>query len=269
MGTIGSAFLGFTRVFGAGDDAPSYEERILANSNLLGWYDANDYISGTAWTDRASNLGDLTLRGNYTHDTTTLSNASFLFETGSAPNYDNGGGAESEFTDSISWDDEVSFTYIEILQPLPNIHTGSSFEFISGTQVRGYTDSDSIRTTATGNGVSYVLDPQSYTPEKTMFVARRVKNLYSNANDKLQVSYADNSSVPLTHYGAGNFTQTGGPVSEANYIFTFLTLRVGFGSSALRTYPGYYVASLAYNSFLTDDEINLVYQYYKPLYGLV
>ncbi len=59
MGIIGSAFVGLTRVYGAGRDRKIID---IPENGLVAWYDASDYVAGTTtWEDRSNNYLDLTL----------------------------------------------------------------------------------------------------------------------------------------------------------------------------------------------------------------
>ena len=115
---------------------------------------------------------------------------------------------------------------------------------------------------------------QTYDTAKTAFVARRFTYGFNNTSG-LNVSYGDDSSVSLTHYGAGDFTLGRGP-----YPATFNTnynlsadgrMVVGGFSPTATTYaaPGYYGVNLYYNRQLTDQEIQDIYDYYKSAYNLV
>jgi len=67
MGIIGSAFLGLTRVYGAGRNRKIVD---IPEDGLVAWYDANDYTAGTTtWEDRSNNYLDLTLSSGATKTT--------------------------------------------------------------------------------------------------------------------------------------------------------------------------------------------------------
>ena len=247
-------------------DGLSAIEQVIYNTDPLGWWDANDYTSGTTWYDRTSNSYDLTLANPsfYSYDTSTLGNASFLFSTGSLAT--NGGRATTAQV-VMSWDADISFTYIEILRPanVPLPSNPSTFTLQSGTSITSTpVTSNRIYTTLFG-GNSYYLNAHTYDSSKTSFVARRVQSGFNNVNNKLKVSYGDNLSTSLTHYGAGDFTGSG----DVNYTFTYLTTRIGHSANNGQTYPAYYAVSLVYNKILTDSEIELIYSYYRHQYGLL
>ena len=78
MGIIGSAFLGYTRVYGAGEDRLP-----IPLNGLVAWYDASDYTSGATWIDKSGNGNDLTLSGTYSLDPSTLGGPSLLLNDAS------------------------------------------------------------------------------------------------------------------------------------------------------------------------------------------
>jgi len=268
MGIIGSAFVGYTRVFGAGNN------RIPLQQDLLGWYDADDYTSGATWIDKSGNSRDLTLdnsNGTYSKDASTIGGPSVLFTDGALA-YDNGSHYSSAFSAN-------SFTQIEIFRPSGTLFSNDSTFSLGGA---GFTNPSSLirygdnRIGMYGEDTGFHLPnlTQEYDSTKTAFVARRVTSGFNNTSG-LQISYADSDSVSLVHYGPGDFNEY--TPSGTNSSFTLSGARLWVASTG--RYPtgnptpiynanGYYGVVLVYDGILADEQIETVYNYYKDTYNL-
>jgi len=268
MGIIGSAFVGLTRVYGAG------ENRIITPDDvagLLGWYDADDYTSGTTWTDKSGNSRDLTLdnsNGTYSKDASTISGPSILFSGGA---YAVAGAYNSSFSAN-------EFTHIEIFRPSGTLFSNDT-TFVIGSQTNcgsliRYGD-NIIGVYAADTGYHIPSVDQLYSSTKTAFVTRRVLSGFNNTSG-LQISYADSNGTSLTHYGPGDFVQYTPTGTDSTFSITASPVlwvassgRFPSGNpTPIYNANGYYGVVLVYDGILTDEQVETIYNYYKDTYNL-
>lgn len=267
---IGKVYFGYNVVYGIGNPK---SPAVVPTSGLIGWYDAADYTSGTTWVDRSSNGLNLTLSGTYslTGSIVAGEGPALLFNTAVGLS-----SATSLITGSVG----EEYTLVQIFRPTVVGNFKGGISLINNTGGDQPLSLGSFSLDGTGRIYTWVngqtgfwLNSQTYSTSKTSFVARRAAYGFNNSSG-LTVSYGDDSSVPLTHYGAGNFTLGRGP-----YPATYNTnYNLGSAGSvligALRTdrnfaQEGYYAVNLFYDRALTDQEIQNIYDYYKADYNLV
>jgi len=232
------------------------------SSGLIGWYDADDYISGATWTDRSGNGNDLTLAGTYSKDASTMGGPSVLLNTGVATS-----------TVVSDWSATTEITHIEIVRllSLSNFKGSWGLDIIgtsvepSGFQLGGTGHIE----TWVGGGTGYYLNPQAYNTTYNQFVARRLQSGFDPASGTLKITYGDSSATGLTQYGVGDFTLS--RVNSTVYSTTG-TVTMNFGQpgglSGVYRQEGRYAVNLYYNRLLTDIEIQTIYDYYQTTYSL-
>jgi len=262
---IGRVYFGYDLVYGNG------EVRVppaVPTDGLIGWYDAADYTSGATWVDRSSNGLDLTLSGTYslTGSIVAGEGPALLFNTAIGL---------SSATSLISGSVGEEYTMIQIFRPTVVGNFKGGISLINNTGGDQCLSLGSFSFDGTGRiytwvncNTGYWLNSQTYSTSKTSFVARRAGYGFSSSGS-LNVSYGDDSSVPLTHYGSGSFT-----LGRAGITTYSLGSAGSVLIGALRTdrafaQEGYYAVNLFYDRPLTDQEIQNIYDYYKSAYGLI
>ena len=255
--TVGKIYVGANQMF-PGIPAPPIPPPTPPTSGLIAWFDADDYTSGATWTDRSGNSNNLTLNNTYSKVTSPIT----------AVYFNNGFGVKSGVS---SWSATTDVTHIEIIRPTVVGSFIGSFVLQGTNGVSGFEFGGTGRIYVWKNAdTGYFLNTQTYDTAKTAFVARRFTSGFDNTSN-LTVSYGDDSSVALTHYGAGNFTL--GRAGSTTYTLGG-TVSLGVGTIDVTsglTYDmsGYYGVNLFYNRILTDQEVQDIYDYYKSTYSLV
>ena len=252
---VGKIYVGANQMFPGIYVPPSGP--VVPTSGLIAWFDADDYTSGATWTDRSANGNNLTLTGTYAKNTTY--GPTILFNGG----YGSRGSV-------AGWASTTDVTYVEIIRVLATSNFQASWAIQGTNQLTNFQlgGAGDIYTWV-GAKTGWILNTQDYSTTKTTFVARRVQSGFNNTSG-LNTSYGDDSSVPLTNYGAGNFTLARTPTDTTYTLGASVTIRVATPENNI-TYdmPGYYGASLFYNRILTDQEVQDIYDYYKSTYSLV
>lgn len=287
MGLIGDAFVGYTRVFGGGENRPlpiSPDEI----SGLVAWYEAADYTDGSGtWSDKSGNGYTLSISESYA--------------TGGSPYWDYRPATTSKAT--INGGTYVDFPKVEVLYGKfaqtegDNIVTElSGSTEITLIQIRtlaqrsqgsagylawGFGDEGGLEGSSANDGkaerIGYTVggqpDPDGvevndilYGSANPVFTSYRITSPFSSTNGNVIVDYATttttfSSTTDFTHIGANpvTFAITGSPqifIAEGNKE----------DSPAQRdTNMGVYAV---WPSILTDEEVKGVYEYYKDSYGL-
>lgn len=237
----------------------------IPTSGLIGWFDADDYTSGTTWVDKSVNGLDLTLSGTYSKDVTygptiLLSNA-----------YGN-----SLSTSLINGDIGTEYTYIEILRPTIVANFDSSFSLSSGgtgddcNSLTGF-QAEGAGLIAVGRnctgGKQYYITSKQYSTTETLFVSRRFA--YGGTPGSGLVFNVGTTSQALTEYGSGAITARGGITSVEYALGAAGKMAVGSTNGGSYKLPGYYGVSLWYDRQLTNQEVTDIYDYYKSTYSLL
>ena len=237
---------------------------LIPSSGLIGWFDADDYISGTTWTDRSVNGLNLTLSGTYSKNT-TYGPALFL----------NTAYGVSAATALVTGGTGTEYTHIEILRPTIASNFIGSFAFSTGTggddcgAATGFeaagTGWIAIGRNCTGGSQSYITSKQ-YSTSDTFFVARRFA--YDGTPGSGLVFDVGTTSQALTQYGLGDITMR--IWSSVDYALGATGRMVVGAPSNGGSYrmAGYYGVNLFYNRQLTDQEVTDIYNYYKSTYSL-
>jgi len=277
MGTIGSAFVGLTQVYGVSSDRLP-----ISQEGLVAWYDAADYATGNYWYDKSGNNLTLELKSPPAHpgsfSKVNVPIEALWFSKSEA----NVGGAHGYSSGWESYFNSSDLTYIEIYQPYPNFTlttTDSTFaigfnnpvssERLCSTNSIGVSvNTPFVSDNGYALGTACGVETYQYQYAETVFIARRVQSGFDNTSG-LSISYANDNGTSLVHLGPGNFYQqsTGG---------TTYTMVGGGGDFVLgsrqdnqnQDAPGYYAVSITFNRILSDAEIQTVYDYYKDRYSL-
>lgn len=234
---------------------------------LIGWFDAADYTSGATWVDKSSNGLDLTLSGTYALDASTIGGPSLDFT---------GGYGKSPTTALISGQAGTEYTHIEIVRPkvlatadgtfaISANNPGDDPESISGYKLFGGATEIGYLITNTG-GRSARLTGIGYNTTENWFVSRRIgyDNPSLGTNPRISVGSETNA---LTHYSSGY--ASAGAYTDYD-LGSAGVMMVGAGvSSGAYTTDGYYAVNVFYNRFLSDAEVDIIYDYYKTTYSLV
>ena len=224
------------------------------------------------WDDSSGNGNDLTFLGAGTSATaldTTLGYDAVKVE----------GSVTRGVTNTVNnWSSTTEVTNIEIIRPIFSGFLRSTFGLQGTNNV-----SSMPPTSQSTNKIGVLRDSQpdtgafwrlntSYNSSTTAFIARRIDTGFNNTSN-LNISYGDDISVPLTHYGPGSFTRdtemASGVSTYSLGTSTYFTLaNIRDSASSARCWSGYYMASLTYNRILTEAEIEIIYNYYKSTYSL-
>jgi hypothetical protein len=236
------------------------------SSGLIGWFDAADYTSGTTWTDKSVNGLDLTLSGTYALDASTLGGPSL--------NISNGFG-KSATTSLISGQTGTEYTHIEIVRPktlatadatfaISANNAGDDPESISGYKLFGGATEIGYLITNTG-GRSARLTGIGYNTTETWFVSRRLGYDSPSLGTNPIISVGSENNA-LVHYSSG-YASAGAYTDYDLGSAGVMVVAAGVSSGNYKT-DGYYAVNLFYNRFLSDAEIQIVYDYYKTTYNL-
>jgi hypothetical protein len=243
-------------------------------SGLIGWYDAADYTSGATWVDKSVNGLNLTLSGTFSKT------GSIVAGEGPALLFNTAVGLSSTST-LITGSVGEEYTTIQIFRPTVVGNFKAIVSLINNTGGDQLLSLGSFQLDGTGRIYTWVngqtgfwLDTGPvYDTAKTSFVARRAAYGFNDTSG-LTVSYGDDSSASLTHYGAGSFTLGRGPYPASfntNYdLGSAGRILIGAANTAGGfAQEGFYAVNLFYDRALTDEEIQTIYNFYKPTYNLV
>lgn len=239
------------------------------SSGLIGWFDASDYTSGATWVDRSANGLDLTLSGTYALDASTLGGPSI--------NFSNGYG-KSGTTSLIQGTTGTEYTHIEIVRPstlatadatfcISANNAGDDPNSISGYKL-GNTAYIGTLLTQTGGRRSYLTSgTKLYTTTETFFVARRIA--YDSPSLGTNPIYSVGTNLAtLTHYtSAANYTGVGAYTQYNLGSAGAMVVAAGVSNGNYQN-PGRYAVNLFYNRFLSDTEVQTIYDYYSSTYSL-
>ena len=275
MGIIGSAFVGYNRVYGVGENRPQSPSDI---SGLVFKFEANstDYTQvgslGT-WDDSSGNNNDLTFYGAGT-------SATILDTTLGYDAVKVNGSVTRGITSAVSdWTSTTEITNIEIIRPILSGYLRGTFGLQGTNNVsmmpptfQSNNHIGVLRDSSPDTGAFWGLGTPEYDTSKTSFIARRIDTGFNNSSG-LDISYGNDDGTSLTHYGPGDFVRdtemaTGVSTYSLGSSTYFALANYKDVSSAARCWSGYYMASLTYNRVLTDNEIQVIYDYYKTTYSL-
>lgn len=275
---IEKAYVGYNLVYGVGDNKPDAPGLI---PNLVAWYDASDYTTGSYWYDRSGNNLTLELKTPPAYPTAiskiTVPIEAVWFSKSEA----NAGGGWGYSTGWGSFFTSSDLTYIEIYQPYPNLLNtndstfGIGFDHPVGSERLCSTGSigvsvnepfvgDNGYALGTGCGV----ETYQYKYGETVFIARRVSSGFNNTSG-LNISYANDNGTSLVHLGPGNFYEQSTGTTSYSMVGGSDDFVLGSRKDG-PTYdaPGYYAVSITYDRILSDAEIQTIYDYYKTTYSL-
>tara|TARA_R110001632_G_scaffold14312_5_gene48376 strand:- start:425 stop:1336 length:912 start_codon:yes stop_codon:yes gene_type:complete len=284
--TIGSAFLGYTLVYGEGEDRPTpiAPDEI---SGLTSWYEASDYSNGSGtWSDKSGNGYTLSISESYfdvgfkyrpgTTVRSDLGTAPYVSLLKAVPSQ---GALTGFFAISGNINTQLAgateYTLIQIRRmPTPpgNGYAAWGFNQSSANGVLGVANSTEELVSATVGGQpdpdGVIVNDVSYSTSVNTFSSYRVTSGYNTTNGNIIVDYAD-TSTSLTN--TTNFTQVGAdPTTFAinatpKVVIADETGDIGLSPSHREVYSGVYAI---WPSILTDDEITGIYNYYKDTYNL-
>ena len=239
---------------------------VVPTSGLIGWFDASDYTSGATWVDRSSNGLDLTLTGTYALDASTLGGPSI--------NFSNAWG-NSPSTSLINGGTGTEYTHIELFRPSTVANFDSSFSLSAGgtgddcNSLTGFQLSGTGRITVGRNctgGRQYYITSKQYNTSDTFFVARRFQHGGTPGSGLL--GEVGTTSTSLTQYGTGDWTAVAGITSVDYALGSAGKMAVGAVNGGNYKMAGRYAANLFYDRFLTDQEVQDIYDYYSSTYSL-
>ena len=239
------------------------------SSGLIGWFDAADYTSGATWTDKSVNGLDLTLSGTYALDVSTLGGPSL--------NISNGFGVSST-TALISGTTGTEYTHIEIVRPTTLATADATFAIAANNSgddpnsISGYKLGNSayigyLVTASGGKRIYLGTGANLYTTTETFFVSRRVGYDTPGLGTNPIFSVGTNLAT-LTHYTSSGDYTAAGAYNEYNLGSAGVMVVAAGVSSGNYKCPGYYAVNLFYDRFLSDAEVQQVYDYYKTTYSL-
>jgi hypothetical protein len=236
------------------------------SSGLIGWFDASDYTSGATWVDRSTNGLDLTLSGTYALDASTLGGPSINFSNG-------WGGSPS--TSLINGGAGTAYTHIEILRVATPSNFDSSFSLSAGGTGDDCNSLTGFQLSGTGwiavgkncsGGRQYYITSKQYNNTDTYFVSRRFEHGGTPGSGLL--GDVGTTSSGLTQYGTGGWTAWAGITSVDYALGSAGKMAVASVNGGNYKMPGYYAVNLFYDRFLTDVEVQTIYDYYKTTYSL-
>lgn len=240
--------------------------QLFPTSGLIGWFDASDYTSGATWIDKSVNGLDLTLSGTYALDASTLGGPSI--------NFSNAWG-NSPSTSLINGGTGTEYTHIEIFKPQVVANFDSSFSLSAGgtgddcNSLTGFQLSGTGRITVGRNctgGQQYYITSKQYNTSDTFFVSRRFQHGGTPGSGLL--GDVGTTASPLTQYGTGDWTAVAGITSVDYALGSAGKMAVGAVNGGNYKMAGYYAVNIFYDRFLSDVEVQQVYDYYKTTYSL-
>lgn len=282
---IGSAYLGYTRVYGVGENRPEP----ISPGNITGltaWYEAEDYTNGSGtWSDKSGNGYILSISESYatgvnpfydyrpaTTTKATISGGTYVDFPKVEVLYGKFANTENVVTELAN---ATEITLIQI-RTLADRGTGASgyrawgFGIFNGFEGSSANDGASERIGMTVGGQP---DPDGvevnaidYGTTNPVFTSYRVTSPFSATNGNVIVDYAT-TSTSFTR--TTDFTQIGAdPTTFAINASPNIFIAEGSKDSnptQRDTNMGVYAV---WPRILTDEEIEGVYNYYKSTYSL-